>query len=238
MSSPVQLRVLQRAVLRRAALHYAQHGWPVVPGAFPSAGGFRCDRAGCPTRGCHPALEDWWEAASSHPTTVANWWLRRGHSVLFPTGIAFDVIETPAELGTPVARGCREGCLPPASGRPRSSDSVPSCPVSVTPDGRWMFFVHPGEELRRELAERLDVLLHADCSWVPAPPTRFPEGRVRWQVSPAVVDWRLGDPRKVQRALVRAGEPQRAGPEYAVSPRLRFLGSGGNQGSFRTTARP
>jgi hypothetical protein len=209
--------MLQRTALRRAALHYAQHGWPVVQGAFPDAGGFRCDRTGCPTRRCHPAFEDWWETASSDPDTVTAWWSRRGHSVLFPTGIAFDVIETPADLGKPVGRECRTGGPRSGGGRPRFAGLAVRCPVAVTPTGRWMFFVRAGEELRRELAERLGVLLHADCSWVPAPPTRFPRGKVCWQVSPAAVGWRLGDPRKVQRALVRAGEPERAGPEYVVS---------------------
>jgi hypothetical protein len=237
MSSPVQFGGLQRTLLRRAAVHYAQHGWPVAPGAFPTAGGFRCDRAGCPTRSCHPAIEDWWEAASRDPATVATWWSRRGHSVLFPTGISFDVIETPADLGESAARRHRGPSAAPSGGRPRSGGLTARCPVAVTPTGRWMFFVRPGEELRRELAERLTVLLHADCSWVPAPPTRFPEGKVWWQVSPAAVGWQLGDPRKVQRVLVRAGEPERAGPEYVVSPRLRSAGNGGSPESCRTTAR-
>lgn len=237
MSSSVGFGALRRTLLRRSALRYAEHGWPVVPGAFPSAKGFRCDRAGCPARSCHPALEDWPLAASTDAATVTQWWSQRSHSVLFPTGGVFDVIETPMDIGEVVARRRSRAYRSRNQDQPRLRGLATRCPVAVTPAGRWMFFVRPGQDLRRELAERLTVLLHADGSWVPAPPTRFPEGRVFWQVSPEAVGWRLGDPRRVQRALVRAGEPERAGPEYLLSPRVRFGGSAGSPGSCRTTAR-
>jgi hypothetical protein len=237
MSSPVGFGALRRGLLRRAALRYAEHGWPVVPGAFPSAGGFRCDRAGCPARGCHPAFEEWPQAASTDPATVVRWWSGRSHSVLFPTGVVFDVIEAPADIGEVVARRRSRAYRSGNRDRPRLRGPAARCPVAVTPTGRWMFFVRPGEDLRRGLAERLTVLRHGVGSWVPAPPTRFPEGRVFWQVPPEAVGWLLGDPRKVQRALVRAGEPERAGPEYLLSPRVRSPGSAGSPGSCRTTAR-
>ncbi len=183
---------LQRALLRRAASQYARHGWPVVPGAYPSGARFLCDRAGCPTSGCHPAFEDWQGAASHDPVAIARWWSLRSHSVLLPTGIAFDVIDTPERLGAPAVR--------------LLYDSQVATPVAVTPTGRWMFFVRHGDGLRPELAEQLHVLLHAGNSWVPAPPTRYPEGRVYWQVSPGSVGWQLPDTYRVQRALTEAAQ--------------------------------
>lgn len=193
---------LQRALFRRAASQYAQHGWPVVPGAYPSGARFLCDRAGCPTSGCHPAFEDWQATASHDPAAIARWWSMRNHSVLLPTGMAFDVIETPDYLGAPAER--------------LLSDCGVPTPVAVTPTDRWMFFVRHGDGLRPELADPLHALLHVENSWVPAPPTRYPEGRVRWQVSPAAAEWELPDTYRVQRALVEASQLGRSAgrPHY------------------------
>lgn len=182
-------RQLQRALLRRAAVEYARNAWPVAPGAYAVGDRFMCDRIGCPIHTCHPAFEDWQHAASANPGQVATQWSRRGHSVLFPTGAAFDVIEAPASLGEP------------AVARLAPSDRGP---VAVTPTGRWMYLVLPGDGLRPELAERLDVVLHSEGSWVPAPPTRYPEGLVRWRISPAAVGWKVPYTYRIQRALVEA----------------------------------
>lgn len=196
---PVHPRRLQRALLRRAALQYARHGWPVVPGAYRSGTRFRCDRAGCPTSGCHPAYEDWPRAASCEVVNVLGWWARRDHSVLLATGVGCDVIEAPAWAGEAVVQTLGEH----------------AGPVAITPTGSWLFFVRPGEGLRPELAERPDVVRHTSGSWVPAPPTRFPEGRTRWRVSPPAVEWRLADPYRVQQALLDAqcpAAPRRSAP--------------------------
>src|SRR5438874_1792835 len=64
--------------------------------------------------------------------------------------------------------------------------------------------VRPGAALRPELAGRTDVVLHGAGSWIPAPPTRAPEGRARWVVSPAEVDWRLPDAEPVQQRILDA----------------------------------
>jgi hypothetical protein len=85
-----------------------------------------------------------------------------------------------------------------------------------------MFLVAPGDSLRPELAAHLDVVLHGPGSWVPAPPTRTPLGRVRWEVHPAVTGWRLPDPYAVQAALLADAPPHpgRSGIT-AVSTRTR-----------------
>jgi hypothetical protein len=143
---------------------------------------------------CHPALEHWAEAASHDPRTVATWWRDLPHTVLLATGRAFDVLEVPAYLGAPLAG-------PPAAGSAGTPVSVRG-PVAVSPTGRWMFLVLPGQPLRPELDERLDVVRHGRDSWVPAPPTRLLEGPVRWAVPPDRTGWRLPDPYRVQQALV------------------------------------
>jgi hypothetical protein len=109
---------------------------------------------------------------------------RRTPAVLLATGIDFDVLEVPAALG-------------------RRALAVPG-PVAVTAGGRWMFFVGPGLALRPELDDRTDVVRHGAGSWVPAAPSRLPEGPVRWAVPPERTQWLPGDAGIVQDRLADA----------------------------------
>ena len=181
--------LLDRLLLRRAALRYAAHGWAVTPGACFTGHRFACGRPGCPIMGCHPAIESWEDDASTDAGQVARWWRRRPHSVLLATGWTFDALEVPAALGLRVL------------GEQRADARGP---VAVTAAGRWMFLVRPGTPLRAELDHRLDVVRHGRGSWIPAAPSRTPTGPVRWAVSPEQVHWRLPDPDAVQTMLVDA----------------------------------
>ncbi|GAA5184405.1 bifunctional DNA primase/polymerase [Rugosimonospora acidiphila] len=165
--------------LRSSALGYAEHGWDVLPGAYLARGRFCCG-TGCRTVACHPARPD---LVSHDPDVVGGWWSRRPFSVLLPTGLTFDVLEVSACPGAGIAQAAGGG------------------PVAVTPAGHWMILVGPGSRLCPELAGRTDVVLHGRGSWVPAPPTREPGGRVRWVVSPTEAQWRLPDPGRVQTCL-------------------------------------
>jgi Bifunctional DNA primase/polymerase, N-terminal len=193
----------QRGVLRRAAQRYADRGWRVIPGACLIGDRFVCGPL-CPTVSCHPATDHWEKLAASDLSEVDRWWADAPYSVLLATGYLFDVIEAPARLALPVGRRGAAG------------------PVAVTPDGRWMFLVTAGDSLRPELAAHLDVVLHGPGSWVPAPPTRTPLGRVRWEVHPAVNGWRLPDPYAVQASLLADAPPHpRPTAITAVSTRSR-----------------
>jgi len=181
--------------LRHAALTYARHGWRVIAGSRLCGTRFSCG-PGCHTVSCHPIEHAWdvdhqWDATGlTDPDTVAEYWRDVPHSVLLATGDRFDAVEVPAHLGALATR-------------------VPPGPVIVTPSGSWLFLVEPGEPLHPDLAALHDVVLHGVGSWIPAPPVRMPEGRVRWAVSPHETDWRLPDPRAVQSALARPLPPQR-----------------------------
>ncbi|BCL13152.1 MULTISPECIES: bifunctional DNA primase/polymerase [Micromonospora] len=189
----VHLSPLERVRLRRIAVRYAMHGWEVTPGACLARSRFVCGRAGCPTVGCHPALENWELAASTDPARVATWWHNRPHGVLLPTGRAFDVLEVPSYLGQHV--------LDAISDHPADRSRGP---VAVTPTGRWMFLVLPGDPLRPELDHCFHVVRHGVGSWIPAPPTRLPEGPVRWALAPEQARWRLPDSYLVQKVMVDA----------------------------------
>jgi hypothetical protein len=128
-------------------------------------------------------VDHWENVASSDLSDVDGWWEATPFSVLLATSHPFDVIEAPARLGARAAR-------------------VSTGPVAVTPTGRWMFLVRPGASLRPELAAQFDVVLHGQGSWIPAPPTRTPHGRVRWVRSPAAAGWRFPDPYRTQQLLL------------------------------------
>ncbi|HKD97397.1 MAG TPA: bifunctional DNA primase/polymerase [Micromonosporaceae bacterium] len=174
---------VRRIRLRRAAVRYASHGWPLVPGACFTGDRFTCG-PGCATVGCHPAREPWESYATRDVDAVARMWRLRPYSVLLATGVAFDVLEVPAHIG--------------------ASTTGVSAPLALTPLGRWMFLVRPGDELHPDLAHQFDVVLHGRGSWIPAPPVRTADGRVRWLVAPHETGWRVPDSRTVQRALVAA----------------------------------
>jgi hypothetical protein len=190
---------VDRVRLRRAAVRYVGHGWSVTPGACLAGRRFVCGRPGCPIMACHPALDAWEEAASTDIARVAAWWRRRPHTVLLTTGGAFDVLEVPASLGLRVAAAARLH-----AGVTGADEAAARGPVAVTPTGRWMFLVRPGEPLRTELANCLDVVRHGPGSWIPAAPSRMAEGPVRWAVAPEQTRWELPLSAVVQGMLVDA----------------------------------
>jgi len=206
----LQHRLIDLPRMRHAAMRYGRHDWPVTPGARLHNGRFVCDRAGCPTLTCHPAIEQWQASASADRRQIAHWWRQQPRTVLIATGGTVDVLDVPAYLGLWVLKlaHVHNQVLGPRRRQLRG-------PLALTPTGRWMFFVQPGTHLRPELAEHPDVLLHGAGSWVPAPPTRMLEGPVRWSVSPSEVHWRLPDALAVQ-ALV--ADALTATPTIAMRP--------------------
>jgi hypothetical protein len=163
-------------------VRYAEHGWPVVPGAELAGSRFLCG-PGCRTFDCHPAWPDWADRATADPAALAQCWADRPHAVLLATGRAFDVLEVSAYLGTASARAMVRG------------------PVAVVPNGRRLLLVRPGGTLRPELASQPGVVLHGPGSWIPAPPTRGVHGRVQWLTTPSEVQWRLPELAAVQACL-------------------------------------
>jgi hypothetical protein len=183
---------LNRRLLRRHALRYARHGWPVTPGACLTGHRFACGRPGCPIMACHPAIESWVDSATTDTRQILQWWRHRPCTVLLATGDRFDALEVPATLGLR------------ALGTARLLGPFARGPVAVTATGRWMFLVSPGRPLRSELDNRLDIVRHGHGSWIPAPPSRMLEGPVRWVVEPERTQWRLPDAAVVQSLLTDA----------------------------------
>lgn len=180
MWTPLRQNIL-RIRLRHAAQSFAHKGWAVTPGGYFNGHRMACDLPTCWATSCHPLLTEW-EAPIAIP--LSGWWHDKPHSVLLPTGRAFDAIEVPALVGS---------CVRGTGG-----------PVIITPNGHWIFLVSPGAQLRTELAERSDIVHHGAGSWVPAPPTVLPEGTVRWHLSPRQVGWHLPGAPETQKMLLDA----------------------------------
>jgi Bifunctional DNA primase/polymerase, N-terminal len=210
---------LVRARLARAALRYADRGWPVLPGAAYDGTRFRCADLGCPTIGCHPAVDAWERLASADRVTVAQWWRSAPHSVLLATGHAFDVLEVPLRLGLVARRS-------PGTG-----------PIAVTGAGRWMFLVRPGDTLRPELRHEPGVVHHGFGSWIPAPPSRDPAGATRWEIAPDRVDWYLPDSYAVQELMLPALRTPLVTADAGICPAPRWRVLNTAQGS-RTGVHP
>lgn len=170
-----------RTELRAEAIGFACHGWPVVPGTYPRGvdwiGLERAPRAEARPHRSVPVHPDWAESAGSGPEEVAALWSGHPFSVLLATGMGIDALELPGDLGRATAIGLRVAGLP--------------VPIAGIPSGRWLFPVLGGGDLHAELADRSDVTLHAEGSWVPLPPSPCLPGVVHWRVKPGVCGWEL-----------------------------------------------
>lgn len=102
---------------------------------------------------------------------IAARWSERPHTLLLATGSVVDVLELPA-LATAAVEDAR----------------TLGVPVARLPTGRWLLFAATAEGGTDSWAplnaERNGPLLHSQRSLVPVPPSRLPQGQVRWRSRP------------------------------------------------------
>lgn len=192
--------------LRAEAIGFAWHGWPVVPGTFPQ-GSEWIGRPDAPQHGPVPVHDDWVQQAEADPAHTAALWSGPPFTLLLATGIAFDVLDVPAELGRRVACELRGAGLP--------------VPIAATPDGRWFFPVLSNGVLHPLLDTQSGVLLRGAGDWVPLPPSPFVPGVVHWRVKPEVCGWRVPPLDDVQHAVVEALRVPLGGPAIGSTARAR-----------------
>lgn len=162
--------------VRARAVQYAGNGWPVVPLRETEP---REDRpAGIvPVEGIKPSVDR---------ATVADWWAHIPYRVGLATGIVFDVIEAPPELGTAA-----------------HDRLLLSVATAMTTDHRWLFIVTPGTALPQTLADA-GVARHGAGGSVMAPPGITPGRPPYWLVEPRVPQWRPAQARLVHAVLTYA----------------------------------
>jgi hypothetical protein len=179
-----------------AAVRYAEERhWDVLPGAWledgPGTGGLcSCGEPRCGSPGAHPNRPDWAAQAGGSAVAVRRMWTKEPRaSILLPTGWTFDAIDVPEVAG----------CLSLA--RMERMD-LPLGPVLGTPARRLIFLVLPGAtvkvpDLLRRLGwppASLDLTVHGEGGYVPAPPTRLAGGAsVQWARRPTALNRWLPD---------------------------------------------
>jgi hypothetical protein len=146
-----------KSELGRAALGYAEHGWPVFP---------------CRPRGKEPYIgPPGFHQATTDLDTVREWWTRwpDANIGLYPGPAGLLVIDVDGPAGEAVAQALgllSEPTLTSVSGRAGG--------------GRHLYFRHPGFHVgNRDLGPHLNV--RGDAGYVLVPPSVHPTGtRYRW----------------------------------------------------------
>lgn len=160
----------------RAALTYAEHGWPVLPGSAWNGRRFVIPGTMHVTDGIRPSVPR--NHATTEAAAITAWWDVTGRlvpSVLIRSGLSFDVVSAPRSIGERVVR--------------EEKFRRNAGPVIYRIDtGRMFFIVEPDE--RPSPNEPGGIELLRSGSWVVAPPTRVRGANVRWWVSPEYANWR------------------------------------------------
>jgi hypothetical protein len=148
----------------QAALGYAWHGWPILPGTWPT----RRQADGWPV----PFAAALPYCGPMSTNDVVRYWHQHDYPVLLAAGLTIDVLEVRRSLGADLLQRLDQ-----------------HGPVAVLPNGHWLLFVKAGQPPSDELLRR-KVRYHGAGSWVPLPPTQIGRGTVHWHIDPASVRWR------------------------------------------------
>lgn len=188
---PTGERIAARgSTMVHAAIRYAEHGWPVLPGTVFDGRRYAVPGTGQATDGLRPLLPR--DAASTDVRTLAQWWRVTTSlvpSVLVRTGRMFDAVTVSRDLAV---EAVQTTVFRDAPG-----------PVILRPDqGRAYFLVGLGESLVPPEGARPTVVERVRSgAWLAAPPTRTAVGGVSWLASPQGAGWEPGDAAVLAEAL-------------------------------------
>ncbi|OON72057.1 bifunctional DNA primase/polymerase [Streptomyces tsukubensis] len=154
----------------------AAAGLPLAPAAHPAGYRCSCDRVGCPTPARHPVSFAWQTQSTTDRSQIQRWASHQPQAnFITATGMVHDVLDVPVEAGSQaldrlLAAGVEVG------------------PVSVSDDGRMMFFTAtrgtPEDEDEwwpceldchpETMDEHPGLRWHCRGSYVLVPPARLP----------------------------------------------------------------
>ncbi|WP_442874821.1 bifunctional DNA primase/polymerase [Amycolatopsis sp. NBC_00345] len=170
-----------------AAARYAGNGWAVIPGSVWNGRSYTLGHTPTKTDGLVPAMLS--QRSYRDCRQVRSWWTVAPYSILARAGEDFDVIQISAGLlGAAVEHG---------------RQSVVRSPIAIGPYGARVL-VSPGSELLPGLRNRIGIDILPPGTCIPLPPTRIRGGSVRWLREPSGLEYRAGDQRPVQIALLEA----------------------------------
>jgi len=165
----------------RAAVNYAKHGWPVIPGSYWNGSMYKMPWSNQSASGLRPVWR--WHRASSDPAIVRVWWSAGNEpppSVFLRAGLAFDVLSVCDRMAARIVQSSTFRSRP--------------TPVMVHSDTRRMFFLTTLGEIPADGFPGApgDVVLVRSGTLFPAPPSRIHDDAVvEWIVRPAQTKWRL-----------------------------------------------
>ncbi|NUS73098.1 MAG: bifunctional DNA primase/polymerase [Corynebacteriales bacterium] len=166
--------------LKRAALHYAAHGWPVAPAinyarkSWPrSPLTCACVKAKeCAQPGAHPLDSDWQDTITTDSAQIQRWWSTQSSpNVLLAPGEAFEAWLAPPVLGEQAAAMLAQDRI--------------MVPVVRSADGSWIFLTQPAAA--NASLSHIGVQRLTAGSYLAAPPSWHGAGRSdRWIAHPEV----------------------------------------------------
>jgi hypothetical protein len=162
--------------LKRAAILYAAHGWPVVPLHFVKDGRCSCGRVGCGSPGKHPTTRHGLKDASWSNAQLEAWWDRHPEANIG--------IQTGASAGIVVIDiDPRHGGDEALAELVREHGDLPATVEALTGGGgRHLIFKHPGGAVRNRSNMRPGIDVRGDGGYIVAPPSNHASGgRYRWR---------------------------------------------------------
>lgn len=177
-----------RIELRAEAVGLAARGWPIMPGTYPTSGGWT-DGETLDCNGPEPLHPERKLQLADRSESVATAWTERPYSLLVATGSVVDAVDVPAFIGKRVARLLRTvGVL---------------APIAATPEGRWFFLTTRAGSAAAELHAHPEVVVRGAGDWIPLPPSAHRHGIVHWRVKPQTCDWRPADANVLRDAVIQ-----------------------------------
>ena len=162
--------------LKRAALWYAEHGWPVVPLHFMKDGRCSCRRVRCDSPGKHPTTKHGPKDASRNSIQLETWWDARPEANIgVRTGRHAGIVVIDVDP--------RHGGDESLAELVREHGELPATVEALTGGGgRHLVFKHPGGTVRNRSNMRPGIDVRGDGGYIVAPPSNHASGgQYRWR---------------------------------------------------------
>jgi len=162
--------------LKRAALYYANYGWPVVPLHFMKDGRCSCGRVRCDSPGKHPITKHGPKDASRNEIQLDHWWNRRPEANIgIRTGVNTGIVVIDVDP--------RHGGDESLAELVREHGELPATVEALTGGGgRHLVFKHPGGTIRNRSNMRPGIDVRGDGGYiVVAPSNHASGGQYRWR---------------------------------------------------------
>ncbi|RMF85049.1 MAG: DUF3987 domain-containing protein [Planctomycetota bacterium] len=162
--------------LKRAALWYAAHRWPVVALHSVVEGRCSCCKPGCGNAGKHPRTRHGLKDARIDDADIDHWWNRwPDANIGVKTGVTTGIVVIDVDP--------RHGGDESLAELVREYGDLPSTVEALTGGGgRHLVFKHPGGTVRNRSNLRPGIDVRGDGGYIVAPPSNHMSGgQYRWR---------------------------------------------------------